>query len=228
MTIGLIVAMEREFELFSARLDNPRAASSSTRKFITGEFNGQSAVLSLCGIGKVNAALGAAELIERFAPEVIINTGIAGGLNPSLSVMDVVAGAQVSYHDVWCGQGNAYGQVQGLPAEFCGDAKLLRALKNIRSDVKISVGRIISGDMFISSAQEVASLKSMFPDALAVDMESAAIAQTCYLHQTSFLALRIISDTPGISNHYQQYEDFWQQSPIKSLEVICRLLEQIH
>lgn len=68
-----------------------------------------------CGIGKVNAAAGAVELIRNFEPDCIISTGVAGGIDSCLKVMDVVASRQIVYHDVWCGEGNAYGQIQGLP-----------------------------------------------------------------------------------------------------------------
>ena len=224
MKTGLIAAMQKEFELFASLLQQPRTQKLRHFEFVEGGLNGRQIVLMLSGIGKVNAAAATVEMINRFAPDNIINSGIAGGLDPKLSVMDVVLGESAAYHDVWCGVGNEYGQVQGLPVRFDGDKRLLdKALRSF-SDTAVHKGLIVSGDQFISEPRELEFIKKHFPEALAVDMESAAIAQVCYLYQTPFLALRIISDTPGIENHYRQYQDFWQQAPEKSLEIVRQLL----
>ncbi len=71
-----------------------------------------------CGIGKVNAAAGTVELIRTFQPDGVISTGVAGGIDSCLKIMDVVVSRQVVYHDVWCGEGNMYGQIQGLPPDL--------------------------------------------------------------------------------------------------------------
>ena len=138
--------------------------------------------------------------------------------------MDIVLGEDVVYHDVWCGEENEYGQVQGLPPLFHGDKNLINKAAAISSDIKIIKGLIASGDLFVSDITELKKIKNHFPTGLAVDMESAAIAQTCYLYNTPFLSIRIISDTPGIDNHYQQYLDFWNKAPEKSCEIICQLI----
>lgn len=224
MKTGLIVAMQKEFELFAALLQQPRTKKLRHLEFVEGSLNGRQIVLMQAGIGKVNAAAATVEMINAFAPDNIINSGVAGGLDTKLSVMDVVAGEMTAYHDVWCGEGNEYGQVQGLPPRFAGDEQLLRKTADVSSDVAIHRGLIVSGDRFISGKDELDAIKSKFPEALAVDMESAAIAQICHLYQTPFLALRIISDTPGIDKHYDQYQNFWQQAPEKSMEIVSRLL----
>ena len=93
--------------------------------YVEGLLGGNHVILTQCGIGKVNAAVGATELIRRFAPDCIISTGVAGGIDACLKVMDVVVSERLVYHDVWCGEGNEYGQVQGLPAAYEGCASLL-------------------------------------------------------------------------------------------------------
>ena len=138
--------------------------------------------------------------------------------------MDIVAGAETAYHDVWCGEGNVVGQVQGMPASYLGDKNLLQKISKIRSDVAVHRGLIVSGDRFIEKLQELKDIKAQFPKALAVDMEGAAVAQVCLLYKVPFLALRIISDTPGIENHNKQYQDFWRSAPEKSIEVLEALL----
>ena len=224
MTIGIIVAMQSEFDLVLKTLAGAEIKKIRHLTFATGKINNQDVVLLQSGIGKVSAALATVELINLFAPKMIINTGLAGGLDPSLSVMDIVVGKDIVYHDVWCGEENEYGQVQGLPAIFHSDEKLVAKALAIRSDTKIVGGLIASGDRFLSKVADLKEVKSHFENALAVDMESAAIAQVCYLYGIEFLSMRIISDTPGIENHYDQYYDFWKKAPEKTLEVIEALL----
>ena len=223
MIVGLIVAMEQEFNLISKILKTPQLKKINHLEFVEGSFSDKTIVVMKSGMGKVNAAIAAVEMITLFHPDSIINTGIAGGIDKRLSVMDMVAGQTVIYHDVWCGEGE-YGQVQGLPAFFSGDSQLLEKIKGIKSDIKIHIGTITSGDQFITDLVELTEIKEKFPEGLAVDMESASIAQVCYLYGIPYLALRIISDTPGIDNHYQQYQDFWNKAPEKSLEIIRALL----
>ena len=167
------------------------------------------------------------ELIKNFAPDCVINTGVAGGIDVKTRVMDVVAGESVVYHDVWCGEPNLYGQVQGLPACFAGSRELLDAVTSLDAEVNVHGGQICTGDKFITERAELDMIKAKFPDGLAVDMESAAMAQVCHMYRVPFLSLRIISDTPGIENHQQQYESFWDEAPKKSLEVVEKLLAKL-
>lgn len=224
MKTGLIVAMQSEFDLVSKILDRPKTRTVGHIDFIEGNLGKKDIVLMKSGIGKVNAAAATVEMIKSFSPDTIINTGLAGGIDKSLSVMDIVIGQETAYHDVWCGEGNEYGQIQGLPARYAADNTLLNKARAITSDIRIHSGLIVSGDKFITASDELSAIKEKFPTALAVDMESAAIAQICHLYDRPFLALRIISDTPGIENHYRQYQDFWTQAPEKSLEAVKQLL----
>ncbi len=179
-----------------------------------------------CGIGKVNAACGASELIRTYHPDAVISTGVAGGIDSCLRVMDVVVSRHIVYHDVWCGEGNAYGQVQGLPEQFTADEQLLTNALNLDvQDTRIVPGLICSGDKFITDRTELESIKAAFPEGLAVDMESGAIAQTCYLHQTPFISFRVISDTPGVENHWDQYENFWDSVASHSFQTIYKFIE---
>ncbi len=224
MTTGIIVAMQKEFDLIFQALEGAEVKKIRHLTFAMGKINNHDVVLVQSGIGKVNAAVVTVEMINLFKPERIINTGLAGGIDASLGVMDIVVGKDIVYHDVDCGDGNEYGQIQGLPAVFHSDEKLVKKALAIESDTKIVGGLIASGDKFLSKLADLKIVKSHFEDALAVDMESAAIAQVCYLYGIEFLSMRIISDTPGIENHYEQYYDFWNKAPEKSLEVIKALV----
>lgn len=222
--IGIIVAMQNEFDLVFKALTDAKLETNKHLIFATGKINNQNVVLMKSGMGKVCAAVATVEMIDLFAPEKIINTGLAGGLDASLSVMDMVVGKDIIYHDVDCGIGNELGQMQGFPAVFHSDEKLVEKALALNCDIKIVGGLIVSGDKFLSKLEDLKQIKSHFENALAIDMESAAIAHVCYMYGIEFLSMRIISDTPGIENHYGQYYDFWNKAPEKSLEVIKALL----
>lgn len=225
MKIGLIVAMDKEFELLSKILKNLTVKKIKHLVFVEGWINQNQVILMQSGIGKVCSATAAAEMINNFAPECIINTGVAGGLDQSLEVADIVVAQQTSYHDVWCGEGNEYGQVQGLPAKFDSDKTWLQKISDIKAHPKIYCGLIVSGDKFVDTPEELGKIKALFPNALAVDMESAAIAQVCYMYGVPFVALRIISDVPGRDKQAEQYKDFWQNAPKESLDIVKKLLD---
>ena len=138
--------------------------------------------------------------------------------------MDVVVGARVAYHDVWCGPESELGRVQGLPLYFEGASRLLELLPE-RAD--IHKGLICSGDQFIDTVDAVNRIKGNFPDALAVDMESGAIAQVCHLCKVPFLALRVISDSPGASHdNTRQYLDFWADAPQETFKLVKDIIPQ--
>ncbi len=212
MTIGIISAMDSEHRRLAERLQEKQVQEDGSFRYVEGRLGSNRLVLTQCGIGKVSAAVGASELIRRYSPQCIISTGVAGGIDSCLRVTDVVASERLVYHDVWCGEGNAYGQVQGYPACYEGHPALLAhavSLNGKLSGTHVHSGLICTGDRFITSRKELDAIKADFPDGLAVDMESAAIAQTCYLYKVPFLSFRIISDTPGVEDHAAQYADFW-------------------
>ena len=226
--IGIIVAMSAEFRLVETLLTDRREIVFRSLRFVEGKIGGKEAIVLQCGIGKVCAAVGTSELIRRFAPDYIVNTGVAGGIDSVLQVMDIVVGKEIVYHDVWCGEGNEKGQVQGLPARFAVDSRLYELALSLDCQTTLRGGLICSGDCFITDRPTLESIKKEFPEGLAVDMESGAIAQVCYLYGTPFLSFRIISDTPGqVENHAVQYQDFWTAAPETSFSALKLLIEKI-
>lgn len=228
MIIGVIVAMSSEQELVSHLLTNKTVKTEDNQIFTEGTIGQHRIVLLQSGIGKVCAAVGAVELIRHYKPDYIINSGVAGSLDKKVGVMDVVIGARTVYHDVDCFTDNPRGQIQGLPLYFEADKKLLHAASQISVSQTIHIGLTCSGDQFISNSETLRSIKSYFPEGLAVDMESCAIAQVCYMYHVPFLSLRIISDTPGIDDHETQYFDFWKEAPKTSLTIIEQLLKHLN
>lgn len=227
MTIGIINAMHKEHEQLVGLLQRVKEVRDGRCLFVEGELNGCNLVLMESGIGKVNAAVGAVELIRRYHPDAVVNTGVAGGIDPTLDVMDVVVGSKVAYHDVDCGPESELGQVQGLPLYYEADGALFDMARNLRTETNLHGGLICSGDRFITDKEQLERIKERYPDGLAVDMESGAIAQVCYLYETPFLSFRIISDTPGATHHLDQYQNFWETMAERSFEVSRTLLEAL-
>lgn len=227
MTIAFINAMQKEHDQLARLLQGADELADDAFCFVQGTCNGCQVVLMASGIGKVNAAVGAAALIRRFRPAAIVNTGVAGGMGSKVKVMDVVAGERVAYHDVDCGPESQAGQVQGMPRYFEADARLLRTAMSLRTDTTLHSGLICSGDRFVTGSAQIEAIKSLYPDALAVDMESAAIAQTCHLYRTPFLSFRVISDTPESQDHFGQYLHFWDTIAERSFAVTRELLRTL-
>ena len=124
MKIGIIVAMQSELECVRCLLENPREEQHGSSLFIIGTNGKHELILTQSGIGKVSSAIRTYELIDRYAPDCILNTGVAGGIDRSMHVMDIVVGSEIVYHDVWCGEDCAWGQIDGLPARFHSDPAL--------------------------------------------------------------------------------------------------------
>ena len=227
MTIGIMTAMSVEYRQVAAMLQNTETVQSGPQEFLIGTVGENRVVLLQSGIGKTNAAAGVTNLIMTFRPDCIISTGVAGGIDTRLDVMDVVVGKEICYHDVYCGEDCDPGQVQGLPKFFKGDEGLLAVATSLETDVHIVPGLICTGDQFITSRDEMDAIKEKYPQGLAVDMESAAIAQVCHLWKVPTLSFRIISDTPGIKAHFNQYLNFWETMADKSFAVTKEFLSNI-
>ena len=225
MKIGIIVAMRKELDLLLPLLHDSEESRMGGFEFHRGNVGRHDVMVMQCGIGKVNAAMGTLMLVNHFSPNYVINSGVAGGADLSVHVMDVVAGARVAYHDVWCGPESEVGRVQGLPLYFEGASRLLELLPE---NDEIHKGLICSGDQFIDKMEDVERIKGNFPDALAVDMESGAIAQVCYLSKVPFLALRVISDSPGASHdNTRQYLDFWNDAPQETFGIVKDIIDKL-
>ena len=116
MKIGIIVAMDKEFAQLQTLATDKNKESHAHYDFVTGRIGDNEVIMMQCGIGKVNAAIGADQLISCYHPDIVISTGVAGGADTSLEVMDVVVSTECCYHDVYCGDECAKGQILGQPA----------------------------------------------------------------------------------------------------------------
>lgn len=221
--IGIIVAMGKELRLLLELLEGAQTVSAKGYEMHKGTIAGRQVVAMQCGIGKVNAALGAQAMIETFAPSAIINSGVAGGTGGGAGVLDLVLASGIAYHDVWCGPGTPWGQAAGCPEVFACplDAEALAGRLGAKA------GLIASGDIFVSREEDVERILGLFPSAIAVDMESGAIAQTCHLLGVPMLCLRVVSDTPGQADNISQYENFWDDAPRHTFQAITSLIQEL-
>lgn len=224
MVIAIIVAMQKEMASLSALLHNRKEETNNGFKYIIGELDNKTLILHQCGIGKVNAAVGASELIRNYHPDYLISSGCAGGLDSQLKVMEVVASTSTIYHDIFVGEAG-----EGLDIErpYPSDTYLINKVAELRKKTTVVVhqGLICTGDQFVTERMKLEVIKQRFPEALAVDMESCAIAQTCKIYGTPFISFRIISDTIDSDLHIEEYKNFWSEMADHSFSVVKSYLE---
>lgn len=227
--IGIMVAMDKELDLILPLLGKDpkemKAEGDPTAMISTGRYGDLDIALMKSGIGKVNAALATEAMIRSFRPDLVISTGVAGGTGAA-GILDVVVADRLTFHDVWCGPGTEPGAADGCPRFLTPPAGLLQ-LDAIAPEEGRRHGLICSGDIFVSTPGEVAAIKAKFPDVQAVEMESGAIAQTCYRHATDMIAIRVVSDTPGADDNIAQYSDFWSRAPERTFGVVKNLLDSL-
>lgn len=221
MKILILAAMEKEMNLLLNLLTEAHERAIGSTHFWEGKIDKHQMFIAKCGIGKVNAAINTYKLIELTKPELVINSGVAGGAGTPIGTLLIAS--QVAYHDVWCGPGTKYGQADGLPL-FMEPSEIIL---QIGRQLDLETGLICSGDKFISSAQEISDIRSHFPEVKAVDMESASIAQTCIYSGIPFAIIRVISDTPGEGENISQYKDFWNTAPQKTFAAISNILKEL-
>ena len=226
-TIALIGAMPPEISLLQENLQNLRSEHMADFDIYCGEYAGKNVVLALSGIGKVNAALSTA-LVLQHRPDFVINTGSAGGLGSGLKVGDVVIGTQTAHHDVdVTAFGYAIGHVPRMPARFESDPALCAAAEKAAAAFEhaaVHRGLIVSGDQFVHSSESVAEVRRHFPDAQAVEMEAAAIAQSCHRFGVPFVVVRAISDLAD-EEADTSFETFLKTASVHSAKMVLQLIE---
>lgn len=226
--IGIIGAMEQETRTLLGQMENIERKTVHHLEYISGTIYGKEVVLTQSGIGKVNSALATAFLIDRYQPSVVINTGSAGGLQPNLTIGEVVIGKEVAYHDVDATAfGYTKGQVPQMPATYQADAAIAEQVSKAATAVglRVDTGLIVSSDSFVANPKEVERIKHEFPEAKATEMEGASIAQVCYQMKVPFLIVRAISDSAN-DEASVTFDEFIEEAGKKSAEMILHFLNQ--
>ncbi|WP_392565579.1 5'-methylthioadenosine/S-adenosylhomocysteine nucleosidase [Utexia brackfieldae] len=197
MKIAIIAAMSEEIQILRDKIENCQIENRFGFDFYTGRLAGHDIVLLKSGIGKVAAATGTTMLLSHYQIDAVINTGSAGGLKASLNVGDILVSTEVTYHDAdLTAFGYQIGQMAGCPVNFQADKNYQQlALTCIKQQQLTGVaGLICSGDAFINGKEKLEHIRQHFSEAIAVEMEAAAIGHVCWLFGTPFVVVRAVSD----------------------------------
>jgi len=229
--IGIIGAMDEEVEQIVEGMEVEKEETKASMTFKAGKLSGKEVVIVRSGIGKVNAAVCTQILVDDFNVDYVINTGIAGSLNASIDIGDIVISSDVLHHDMDAtGFGYALGQIPRMDTlAFAADKRLIElaqaACKKVVPSVGAHVGRVVSGDQFISDKAVKERIIANF-QGYCTEMEGAAIAQTAYLNHIPFLILRAISDKADDSATVS-YAAFEKQAIANSVLLIKELTATI-
>lgn len=229
MKVGIIGAMEQEVTLLRDKIENRQTLTLAGCEIYTGTLNGVEVALLKSGIGKVAAALGTTLLLQLCKPDVVINTGSAGGLAPTLKVGDIVVSDEVRYHDAdVTAFGYEPGQMAGCPAAFVADDKLIAAAELVIKQLDLNAvrGLVVSGDAFINGAAPLAHIRTTFPQAIAVEMEATAIGHVCHQFKVPFVVVRAISDVADQESHLS-FDEFLSVAAKQSSLMVENLLVQL-
>ena len=227
--IGIIAAMQKEMDNITSRMTSPVKEKAGGVEFIRGEIGGRELVCSVCGIGKVFAAMCAEAMIIKYSPELIINTGVGGTLTRELGIGDVAVSDAVCQHDMdTTALGDEPGLISGInKVYFDADRKTADVICNIAAEMGIKTyrGVIASGDRFVASSAEKEKIIKTF-SGISCEMEGAAVGHVCYVNETPFVIVRAISDDAD-GGACENYGEFAASSAAKSAEIVCRLAEKI-
>lgn len=228
---GIIGAMDREIDLFIEKLEDVQIYSKAHMDFFCGNFQGERLVAVKSGVGKVNAACCTQILIDKYKPKAIFCTGVAGALREDLDFNDTVISRDVVQYDVDASCfGHEPGEIPNLGIKaFKASNELIEIARSAHQQIfknnRIVIGRILTGDQFISSPEKSHIIRTKF-NGDCVEMEGGAIGQVCYLNDIPFLIIRSISDkADGTAVH--DYKTFVDESAKKSFKLISSMIKML-
>ncbi len=214
--LGIIGAMDIEVETLKAALSDCKTTKIAEMEFYEGKLSEKEVIVVKCGIGKVNAARCVQILADKFSVGAVVNTGIGGGIGDGLAVSDIVIGNELVQHDFdVSGFGYAKGYMfsgdKDKPTLYKCSPVLVETVKKAAAgyidEKKIKVGRIATGDIFVSDVEKKKEIKETF-DAMVCEMEGGAIAQSAAANGIDFVVVRAISDLAdgSASESYELFE----------------------
>jgi adenosylhomocysteine nucleosidase len=226
--IGIVGAMQEEVERFKEVINRSEETAVASISFTRGMMFDRQVVLCRSGVGKVNAAMTTQILIDRFGIDYLIFTGVAGAVDPSLNIGDMVISTECQQHDI---DATALGFQRGeIPfaknSLFRADPFLIELAESYQpkdKNVRLVRGKVLSGDQFVADREYVSYLYQHFGGSC-VEMEGAAVAQVCHLNDIPFLIIRSISDKADGSAKVN-FETFTRMAAQHSYELVCHLLQ---
>ena len=229
--LGIIGAMEEEVEQLKEAMEVEKTQEKAGMVFFTGTLEGVPVTVVRSGIGKVNAAICTQILVDDHDVDLIVNTGIAGSLNPDIDIADVVISGDVLHHDMDAtGFGYPKGQIPRMDVlSFEADKRMVdtacKACKEAVREIGVHQGRVVSGDQFISDKNRKNDIIKTFKG-LCTEMEGAAIAQAAYLNKVPFVVIRTISDKADDSAS-MDYPTFEKKAIANSVKIIKKFVTMI-
>lgn len=229
MITGIIGAMEEEVEILKSKMEVSKIVKKAAMEFHKGFLNNKEVVIVRSGIGKVNAAICTQILIDEFGVDKVINTGIAGSLNNSINIGDMVISTEVLQHDVDAtGFGYQLGEIPRMGTlTFGADSKMVEiareTCKKVNPEIGVFQGRIVSGDQFVSDKKLKNKISENF-GGYCTEMEGAAIGQAAYLNNVPFVIIRAISDKADDSATVD-YPAFEKQAIAHSVKLVEHMLQ---
>ena len=191
--------------------------------YYEGKLGGKDVVLTRCGVGEVYATISTIEILKRYKPELVINLGVAGSLSKDIHVNDVIVADRVAHWRI-----DVPDWPRNINSDKCSyecDKKAIDIVKNMRKK-NLYVGNIVSADEFIYKKSQLNTIKKYFPNALAGEMEGAAIANTCFAYNTKIIVIRSISDEAHLDDNYKHVELHLDKVCKTSAELCAKLIER--
>ena len=247
---GLLGAFGAEVSLVKESLKKPKTVVVDGISFTTGRIGNQRVVVAETGIGKVNAAMTTALMLDHFRPRQVLFTGIAGGTNPDLQPGDIVIARRTAHHDYSSitDKNTPTKQTRNAitkefnPVYFLADSTLLHVAESVVKSVslegiplesggvsdrpvKVITGTVVTGDVFVASPDKGKSLRADF-GADATEMEGAAVAQVCYQIQVPHLIIRSLSDRADAEAHIA-YDKFYPTAARNSAKLVIALVKAL-
>ena len=232
-TIGIISAMDTELKLLLENAQIDHVDHIGNRDYYVGELCGVPVVLLRLGIGKVNAASGTATLLDRYDVSEVVFTGVAGAVSDETEVLDIVVATDLLQHDygvisndgfVWTGA-----QLETDAVYLCDEELVEMAWESaveVLGEDHVFTGTVVSGDQFVSSEAYVKKLQDDF-DAMACEMEGAAVAIVCSEYGVPFVVIRSMSDKAD-GKAVKTYENFMDTAADHSSNIVMNMLQHMH
>ncbi len=192
----IVGAMREEIRVYCRALKNLVKETFYNRRLYTGLLGDAEVILAESGIGKVNASITVATLIQKYSPSIVINSGSIASVVENINVGDVIIASSLSYYDVdVTGFGYQPGEIPRMPVIYQLDKFFLEEVKKISfENFQIHTGLVCSGDSFVHDVSKIEQIKKIFLSLIGIDMESAAIAQTCYVMECPMIVIRSVTD----------------------------------
>ena len=232
-TIGIISAMDTELKLLLENAQIDHVDHIGNRDYYVGELCGVPVVLQRLGIGKVRAASGTATLLDRYDVSEVIFTGVAGGVSDETEVMDIVVATDLLQHDYGIMTDDGFiwtGAQLGTDSVYPCDEELVEMARESAVEVlgedHVFTGTVVSGDQFVSSEAYVKKLQDDF-DAMACEMEGAAVAIVCSEYGVPFVVIRSMSDKAD-GKAVKTYENFMDTAADHSSNIVMNMLQHMH